>query len=370
LVNSSCRPGEDPRTAAAIAGFGHGFWTVRRTRLRRTWLLALGDMSAPPVCLRAARHDHAVAKTEMAKTMARQPSDLRRLLADPAPVERAAARIAGRRVFLVGTGTSWHAANQGAWLLRLARVDAIAAAAADCALWGPRPTAADALVLLSHRGTKRYTSKVLERAKADRVAAVAIGGIGAPGADVETVEQEKAGTFTASHLAALCRLAQLAIALGADVGDLDAVPDAVEDALAAPLSDVELPERGLEFVGAGPNQWTAAEGALKVREAAHLFTEGQAVEQLRHGSGFALGPADALVSLDGGGVGAERLREVADAVEAAGARVYRIAATELGEPLSIFPLTVAVQRIALGFALRLGTDPDAVGGPPWRAFDL
>jgi hypothetical protein len=42
----------------------------------------------------------------------------------------------------------------------------------------------------------------------------------------------------------------------------------------------------------------------------------------------------------------------------------------LGEPLSIFSLTVAVQRIALDFALQLGTDPDDVGGTEWRSFDL
>ncbi len=242
-----------------------------------------------------------VAQVEMAKTMERQPADLRRLLDDRVPVESAARRIAGRRVFVVGTGTSWHAASQGAWLLRLAGVEAVAVAAADCALWGPRPSAAEALVLLSHRGTKRYTSEVLTRARAEGVPAVAIGGVAAPGAEIETVEQETAGTFTASHLGALARLAQLAVALGADLGDLGAVPDAVAAALAAPSPGVELPERGLEFVGAGANQWTAAEGALKVREAAHLFTEGLSVEQLRHGPGFALGSRDALVSLDGGG---------------------------------------------------------------------
>jgi glucosamine--fructose-6-phosphate aminotransferase (isomerizing) len=311
-----------------------------------------------------------VAQTEMARTMERQPADLRRLLDNRAAVESAATRIAGRRVFVVGTGTSWHAANQGAWFLRLADVDAMAVAAADCALWGPRPSAADALLLLSHRGTKRYTSDVLTSARTEGVPAVAIGGVGAPGADLETVEQETAGTFTASHLGALARLAQLAVALGADLGDLDAVPDAVAAALVAPSPGVDLPERGLEFVGAGPNQWTAAEGALKVREAAHVFTEGLSVEQLRHGPGFALGPRDALVSLDGGGPGAARLQEVSDAVGAAGSRVYRIAATELGEPLSIFPLTVAVQGIALAFALQLGTDPDDVGSVEWRSFEL
>ncbi len=203
----------------------------------------------------------AATMTEMAKTMERQPQDLRRMLADWAPVEAGAARIAGRRVFVVGTGTSWHAANQGAYFLRLAGADAWAVSAADCALWGPRPTPADALVLLSHRGTKRYTRHVLERARGEGIPTVAIGGEGAPGGDIETVSQETSGTFTASHLGALARLAQLAVALGAELGDLDAVPAAVAAALQAPKESIRLPERGLEFVGAGPNQWTAAEGA-------------------------------------------------------------------------------------------------------------
>jgi glucosamine--fructose-6-phosphate aminotransferase (isomerizing) len=309
-------------------------------------------------------------QTEMARAMERQPFELRRLLTERTVVENAATRIAGRRVFVVGTGTSWHAANLGAWFLRSAGVDAIAVAAADCAVWGPRPGAQDALVLLSHRGTKRFTSDVLTRARVEGVPTVSIGGVGAPGADIETVNQETSGTFTVSHLAVLTRVAQLAVALGADLGGLDAIPDAVGSALAAPSPGIDIPDRGLEFVGSGPNQWTAAEGALKVREASHVFTEGLSVEQLRHGPGFALGPSDALVSLDGGGPGAARLREVSDAVESAGARVYRLARTDLGEPLSIFPLTVAVQRIALDFALRLGTDPDSVGNDQWRSFEL
>jgi glutamine---fructose-6-phosphate transaminase (isomerizing) len=310
------------------------------------------------------------AMSEMAKTMARQPGDLRRILADAAPVEACAARLDGRRVFVVGTGTSWHAANQGAYFLRLAGGDAVAVSAADCALWGPRPTPADALVLLSHRGTKRYTRQVLERAGTEGVPTVTIGGEGAPGIDIATVAPETAGTFTASHLGALARLAQLAVALGAELGELEAVPGAVVAALEAPAPGVELPERGLEFVGAGPNQWTAAEGALKVREAAHVFTAGLAVEQLLHGPGFALGARDALVCLDGGGPGAARLAELAGAIEALGTRVYHFAARELGEALSVFPLTVTVQRIALEFANQLGTDPDDVAPQSWKTMEL
>ena len=308
--------------------------------------------------------------TEMARTMNGQPDELRRILSDWGPIKVAMERIAGRRVFVVGTGTSWHAANQGAYFLRLAGVDALAMSAADCALWGPRPSRPDAPVLLSHRGTKRFTSDVLKRARGDGVPTVAIGGEGAPGIDIATVTQETSPTFTASHLGALARLAQLAVALGAELGPLEAVPGAVATTLQSPATIVEVPDRGLEFVGAGPNQWTAAEGALKAREAARLFTSGLAMEQLRHGPGFALGPQDALVCLDGGGPASARLSEVASAIEARGTRVHRFAARDLGEPLSVFALTATVQRIALDFAVQLGTDPDHVSSPEWDAIEL
>jgi glutamine---fructose-6-phosphate transaminase (isomerizing) len=309
-------------------------------------------------------------QTAMATTMERMPEDLERILADWAPVEAAAGRLAGRRVFVVGTGTSWHAANLGAYFLRLAGAEAWAVSAAESAVWGPRPTPSDALILLSHRGTKRYTSQVLESARAEGIPTVAIGGVDAPGADIETVAQETAGTFTASHLGALARLAQLAVSLGADVGELGALPAAVGAALEAPSPSVEAPERGLDFVGGGPNGWTAAEGALKVREAAHLFTAGWEAEQLLHGPSWALGSRDALVCLDGGGPGSARLAELADAIEGREARVYRFAAPELGEALSVFPLTVVVQRIALDFAVQLGTDPDNVRPPAWEVIGL
>jgi glucosamine--fructose-6-phosphate aminotransferase (isomerizing) len=186
-----------------------------------------------------------------------------------------------------------------------------------------------------------------------------MGGIGAPGVDLETVEQERSAAFTASHLGALLRVAQIARALGARL-ELERLPDAVDEMLGRRLA-VEAPPRLLELTGAGPNQWTAAEGALKVRETSRVATEGLSVEQLLHGPSVALDGRDALVCLDGGGPSAERLEAVAGAAEACGVAVTRIRADELGEPLSIFPLTVAVQRIALELAEALGTDPDAFG---------
>jgi glucosamine--fructose-6-phosphate aminotransferase (isomerizing) len=291
----------------------------------------------------------------MRETMWRQPADLRALLDDRESVEAAAERLRGRRVLAVGTGTSWHAANHAVWLLREAGIEAVARPAMDAALYGLGAVDGDALLLLSHRNTKRYSSAVLAQARADGVPCVVIGGRGSSGVDVETVEQERSKAFTASHLGALLRVAQIAGLPG-----LERVPDAVEAALARGLA-VEPPARVLELTGAGPNQWTAAEGALKVRETSQVATEGLSVEQLLHGPSVALDARDALVCLDGGGPGAERLAAVAGAAEKCGVRVYRFAETGLGEPLSVFPLTVIVQRIALELAEQLGADPDAFG---------
>jgi len=294
------------------------------------------------------------------ETIWRQPADLRGLLADPAPADAAAARLLGRRVILVGTGTSWHAANHAAWLLGAAVVETHPVQAMDAALYGIPARAGDGLIVLSHRNTKRYSTEVVEKARADSIETIVVGGRGSPGVDVETVEQERSATFTASHLGALMRIAQISRALGGDLGELEGVPDAVEEMLAIALG-VEPPRRVLEFTGAGPNQWTAAEGALKVREASRVATEGLSVEQLLHGPSVALDDRDTLVCLDGGGPGAERLAAVAGAAEACGVTVHRYGATSLGEQLSVFPLTAIVQRIALELGEQLGTDVDAFG---------
>jgi glucosamine--fructose-6-phosphate aminotransferase (isomerizing) len=297
----------------------------------------------------------------MRATMWRQPGDLRALLADSGPVETQARRVASRRIVAVGTGTSWHAANHAVWLLRRAGVEATAVQAMDAALYGLPVREGDAVLVMSHRNTKRFSSEVIKELRtAGTSPIVVIGGRGSEGVDIETVEQERCAAFTASHLGALMRVAQLARALGGRLDGLEDVPDAVEAALERELR-VEPPQRLLELIGAGPNQWTAAEGALKVRETSRVATEGLSVEQFFHGPSVAIDELDTLICLDGGGPGAERLKAVAAAAEACGSRVHILSEATLDEQLSIFPLTVLVQRVALELAEQLGTDPDAFG---------
>jgi glutamine---fructose-6-phosphate transaminase (isomerizing) len=300
--------------------------------------------------------------SEMRQTMDGQAAALAGILADEAPVAAAAERLRGRRVLAIGTGTSWHAASQAAILLRAAGVDAWAAQSADAAVDGPVPGEDGALLAFTHTGAKRYTAQAVQRARSRGAQVIQVCGVGVQGADLVTVPRERSSAYTASHLGALLRAAQLALALGAHLPRLGQVPAAVEDAYRGRQGDrLTPPARLIEFTGGGINQWTAAEGALKIREAAYVASEGLAVEQFLHGPSVALGPDDRLVCLDGGGAWSARIAEVAQAAEQAGVPVTRVADDQLGELLSIFPLTVAVQRIALEAAETLGVNPDSFG---------
>jgi glutamine---fructose-6-phosphate transaminase (isomerizing) len=304
------------------------------------------------------------ADSAMRQTMDSQAEALAGILGDEEPVLAVAERLRGRRVVAIGTGTSWHAAGQAASLLRAAGLEASAAQSADAAVDGPLPGAGGALLAFTHTGAKRYTAQAIERARAQGAEVIQISGVGVDGADLVTVQRERSSAYTASHLGALLRAAQLARVLGADLAGLSEIPQAVEHVYRATgdgYQSAQPPSRMIELIGGGINQWTAAEGALKIREAAYVASEGLSVEQFLHGPSVALGENDRLVCLDGGGAWSARIAEVAQAATDCGVPVTRVAHDGLGELLSIFPLTVAVQRIALEAAETLGVNPDTFG---------
>ena len=295
--------------------------------------------------------------SKMRAAMLTQPSELARLVTDAAPAETAAERLRDRRILLIGIGTSWHAAQHGAWMLREAGVAADALHAADVAPYGRAIDPADGVIVLSHTGSTGYSMEMLERARAAGAATLHVSGAG-KGGDVETVAAEQSYAYTVSHTGALLRLAQIATALGARLGDLAAVPDRVAAVLDAPGPLIDPPQRLVELIGAGPNAWTAQEGALKIREASYVAAEGLSSEQFFHGPSVALDEQDTLVVLDGGGPGADRTATIAAAVEVTGANVVRFSQRDLGEQLSVFPLTAVVQRIAAELADARGVSPD------------
>lgn len=293
----------------------------------------------------------------MREAMWTQPEQLARLLADAGPAEVAAGRLKGRRLLLVGIGTSWHAAHHGAWMLREAGVEAEPVHAADVAPYGRAVSPRDGVIVLSHTGGTGYSMTMLERAREAGAEVLHISGIG-NGGELETVAAEASYAYTASHTGAMARLAQIATALGARLGPLEAVPERVAAVLDRPGPLIGVPDRLVELIGAGPNGWTAQEGALKIREAAYVAAEGLSSEQFFHGPSVALDEQDTLVVLDGGGPMAGRTEAIAAAVEVGGAKVVRFPQRDLGEALSVFPLTVVVQRIALELSEARGVSPD------------
>jgi len=308
--------------------------------------------------------------TELEAEIRAQPDALRRI-AGLELREQTTRLAAGEHVWIVGTGSSWHAAELGAAMFARAGIDARAATSNDFALRAPL-RAGDGVIVLSHTGTTAY-------AKASRQRALDLGaetlsitgdGVGWPEA-IETGPRERAETYTRSYTTALAVLALLAGELGAEGLGPEAVveaADAVERALEAEL---EVPDdrRLIVLAGLGPYAVTAREGALKLREAARLPAEGFDAEYLLHGNAVPLNDADVLIAVGSDPDGfVSRL--------AAAARAEGVPTVELDGPTrddeltAQIPLTVPLQLLALRRAVARDQDPDKVIVGSWGDDEL
>src|SRR5215207_6247679 len=125
------------------------------------------------------------------------------------------------RLFIVGIGTSYHAARIGEHLFREygGGIDVRAVHSFDFALFGPNLAPVDCVVGVSHRGTKRYTARALERAREAGCRTALVtgnGGMVSVEADAvfRTVAQERASAHTVSYTTAVSVLANLAGRVG------------------------------------------------------------------------------------------------------------------------------------------------------------
>src|SRR6266849_259692 len=185
----------------------------------------------------------------------------------------AASRLRGMdRVLLSGIGTSWHATLVGELLLaHVARLGHGVRALHSFEFKGywPDPDARTGVVVVSHRGSKRYSVEALAKARAGGGVGVAINGKGAEG---------------------------LASA-----------------------------DRGRYwFVGGGPNTATAYEAALKMSEANHATALGLNCEQFLHGPWAALEPDDVVFLIALPGPAYERCLAIARVAKEVGAPVVAL----------------------------------------------
>jgi len=268
-------------------------------------------------------------------------------------------------------------------MLRSAGLDAWAVRAFEFANYPPAFGPADGLILLSHRGSKRFSRTTLElfASSSDRWVVITGEGSALEGDGVvHTVEQEKSPVHTASHTAAMLRLAQIAIALGnpAWEDELSRIPDAVAAAVAS-REEVAVAAASValgslvHFAGGGPARATAYEGALKLREASHhVSAEGHDIEGILHGPLVSIQPDQAAVLVAQPGAALDRTREVSQALHEIGVRVlavgpaalqveaaHRALTPEVSEVLAPIVNVVPLQWLAYDVAARRGVDADS-----------
>jgi glutamine---fructose-6-phosphate transaminase (isomerizing) len=281
----------------------------------------------------------------------------------------------GRRVTLVGTGTSFHAAELGAYLFRTGGVDATAVPSAELARWRPELDSADAVILISHTGSTAYALAVREAARKSGAALVAITGQNSGWAEaITTPTNERSETYTASYTAALGVLGLLGHALagtGTGPASLRQAATEIERHIDTPDA-VDVPDRALAIVGPGPWSITAREGALKVRESARVLAEGFDPERLLHGAAVPYGPGDTVVGLqpeaDEDGLTSGVIAAAAD--EGAAVHVLESADPVRHPFVAQLAATVRLQLLAARLADLRGTDPDHAITGAWERDEL
>ena len=294
----------------------------------------------------------------------------------------------GRRLFLAGLGTSYHAAQVGEHLMGAygGGVDARAVSSFDLALYGPELAPDDTVVAVSHRGSKRYTALALDRAREAGCRTALVtgeGGSGARRADAvfETVAQERSSAHTVSYTGAIGMLSLLAGRIGRHRSGGETLPaglleEEIPAALRASL-ETEGRAQGLArehaggrriwLLGGGPSAVTAREVALKIKETSYLQAEGMPTETMLHGPFQCAESDDLFVLVTPSGAARERTLEVAELAGEIGAPSVVVGdragdavdVPAVPEPFSALTCLVPLQLFAYHLALARGTNPDS-----------
>jgi glutamine---fructose-6-phosphate transaminase (isomerizing) len=336
--------------------------------------------------------DHDPKQTAMYRAMRSQPEDLERLLREGwDQASQAAAMMEGaNRVILAGTGTSYHAALVGSWLFRAAGLDALAVPSFDLALYpaqfGVGP--GDAVIVMAHTGETGYSARVMKVAAESGSTLLAVSCLTAnhPAAvfTLRTVAYERAATFTTSHTSAMLVLAQIATLLIEQRDttqakqvrrELNQLPDLVAGTLERDAEVREIAQLAVDrrtyAIGAGPNEATALEVVIKVREAAFCTIDGMAAEQFLHGPIVAANEGDLAIIINALGDSSERVDAITQVLARLGAKCWIVGQPEVNpvgslifrleavpETLSPLLTVIPMQMLAFEMAAMRGTNPD------------
>ena len=326
-----------------------------------------------------------------------QPDALRRQLADGRAGAEALARTireAGvESVVIAARGTSDHAAIYAQYVLGVRnRLTVALAAPSITSLYGVAPRFERALVVgISQSGASPDVVGVVAAARDQGAPTLAI--TNEPGSSLAAAAghvielragPERAVAATKTYTASLLAIARLSAALDADPGrawgELEALPDAVERALAveaevaAIAHDLATIDRCV-VLGRGYEYATAREWALKLKELARVFADPYSAADFRHGP-FALAEPDVpiLAVLPDGPAAPDLAALLGDLRRDAGAEVVvlsdsadrRAAGTRAvvlpgGIPEWLRPIAsiVPAQLFAYHLTVAKGLDPEA-----------
>lgn len=328
-----------------------------------------------------------------------QPAAVEAVLASPAEGFEGAAEAVNEadRVYLTGMGTSLHAATVGRYLFHHVlgpEADVRVESAFELANRGTF-SRDDAVIVVSHRGWKRYAARVVELAKAGQASTVAVTGkdggeaVRAASVVLETCDQETSSAHTVSYTTALAALARIAVEAGRAAGrtakadalwkDLGRAPKGIAEvlrkegrfvALAEDLASIER----VVLLGSGPDVVTAREAALKIVETSCIAVHPYDLEQLLHGHLAGLHGEELAVHVANEGTPAKRTAEVASALDSIGCRQLGIVQEGSSvdpdlfhwafrtprtlEPLAPLVNIVPLQLLSYYIAVEKGNDPD------------
>ncbi|WP_447979347.1 glutamine--fructose-6-phosphate transaminase (isomerizing) [Candidatus Nitrospira bockiana] len=216
--------------------------------------------------------------------------------------------IATRRIWLVGCGTSWHAALLGKYLLEeIARMPAEVDIASEFRYRDPLIGKDEMFVAISQSGETADTLAAAQEAKAKGARAVAIVNVvgstlarGSDGVFYTRCGPEIGVASTKAFTGQLVALYALALQLGRLRGAvteaedglwrerLSALPAGVEHILKREAELVAMAtrlrsKRNVLYLGRGINYPVALEGALKLKEISYIHAEGYPAGEMKHG---------------------------------------------------------------------------------------
>ncbi len=312
-------------------------------------------------------------------------------------IDECAARIAScKRLFIIGIGTSYHAAQVCENLMRLYGKDLFTQAvhSLDFALYGPQITHEDCVIGISHRGNKLYTVQSVKQAREAGCYTVFVTGeeaaIDVVQTDITltTVTQDKSAAHTVSYIGAIAVLSTLAERIiyhrtGASFLSknflLNELPEAMLTALGteseiALLAREHFNRRRIWLVGGGSNAVTAHEIALKIKETSYLQAEGMSIETMLHGPFQCAEAEDLFILIAPAGAAQGRVIELAGLIQEIDAICLvisdetaklppskarqHIMVPNVSEPFCSLTCLLPLQLFSYYLALERGTNPD------------